>query len=253
MEDLARRPQASSPDEAQPEANEELTSAQRRVIQGLIVTTLLVSTLGTAFLPYLLVEHPILLLLTSADGRNIVLLTPRVEWHVLVPLAVARRILAMLSTYGVGILYGRALLEAAGRRLPLVHKFMTGFERVFLRFRAPSLVLWPSYACCTIAGVTRTPLRTFVPWMALGQVVFVLFTYLVGSAASRWTELLVTWLRAHLFETTVVCLVVVAAQQLSSWLRRRRGVRRVAKDDGTRSKQAAIGDAEDDPPAAPPR
>jgi membrane protein DedA with SNARE-associated domain len=210
-----------------------------------------VSTLGTAFLPYLLVEHPVLLLLTSADGRNIVLLTPRLDWHVLVPLAVARRVLAMLSTYGLGILYGRALLEAAGRRLPLVHKLMTRFERVFLRFRAPSLVLWPSYACCTIAGVTRTPLRTYLPWMALGQVVFVLFTYLVGSAASRWTELLVAWLRAHLFETTVVCLAAVAAQQLSSWLRRRRGARRAAAGEGASSGRAAAGDAENPPPASP--
>ncbi len=222
-------------------AADELSSSQRRAIQLFIVISVVIGTLGTAFLPYLLVHHPILLLLSSADGRNVVLLTPTLDASILVPIAVVRRVLAMLSTYGLGLLYGRALLEAAGRKTPRLHQLLVRFERVFVAYRAPTLVLWPSYTCCTVAGVTRTPLRTFLPWMALGQVAFVLFWYVLGNAASRWTDLLVAWLRGHIVETTVVCLLVIGAQQLASHVRQRRGAKAA-------SERHAVEHPSNDPP-----
>jgi membrane protein DedA with SNARE-associated domain len=206
-----------------------LSSAQRRAIQALIVGTFVVSTVGTAMLPYLLVEHPIALLLSSADMRNIVLLAPRLGPEVLVPLAVLRRIIAMASTYGFGLLYGRAVLEAAAKRFASVHRLLLWFETVFVRYTAASLLLWPSYTCCTVAGVTRTPLRTFAPWMALGQVAFVLFSLLLGSAATQWTEALTRWLRANVVAVTVVSVALVAAQQLASYVKRRRAAERAQR------------------------
>jgi membrane protein DedA with SNARE-associated domain len=220
--------------EREREPVDSLSTAQRRAIQALIVGTFVVSTAGTAMLPYLLVEHPIALLLTSADMRNIVLLAPRLGPEVLIPLAVVRRIVAMLSTYGFGLLYGRAVLEAAARRFVLAHRLLTWFETVFVRYTAPSLVLWPSYICNTVAGVSRTPLRTFVPWMALGQLGFVLFSLLLGSAATRWTEALTVWLRAHVIEMTVLTVTLVALQQLASHVRRARGVARAQRSQETK-------------------
>jgi hypothetical protein len=191
--------------EGEPTAGDSLSTAQRRAIQALIVGTFIVSTAGTAMLPYLLVEQPVTLLLTSADMRNIVLLAPRLGPEVLIPLAVLRRVIAMLSTYGFGLLYGRAVLEAAAKRFALAHRLLTWFETVFVKYTVLSLLLWPSYICNTVAGVTKTPL-------------------VLGSAATRWTEALTTWLRAHVIEMTVATVALVAAQQLVSHVRRRRGV-----------------------------
>lgn len=210
--------------EADPPSVESLSTAQRRAIQALIVGTFVVSTAGTAMLPYLLVEQPVALLLSSADMRNIVLLAPRLGPEVLIPLAVLRRVIAMLSTYGFGLLYGRAVLEAAAKRFALAHRLLAWFETVFVKYTVLSLLLWPSYICNTVAGVTKTPLRRFVPWMALGQLGFVLFSLVLGSAATRWTEALTTWLRAHVIEMTALTVALVAAQQLVSHVRRRRGV-----------------------------
>lgn len=207
-----------------------LSTAHRRAIQGLIVTTFVVSTVGTAMLPYLLVEHPIALLLTSADMRNLVLLAPRLGPEVLIPLAVLRRVVAMLSTYGFGLLYGRAVLEAAAKRFSLAHKLLVWFETVFVKYTVLSLVLWPSYICNTVAGVTKTPMRKFVPWMVLGQAGFVLFSLVLGSAATQWTEAITVWLRAHVIEMTALTVTLVGVQQIVSYLRRRRGAERAQQE-----------------------
>jgi len=216
-------------DPAQPE----LPTWLRRLIVTVVVVTTAASALGTAFLPYLLVQHPVLLLLTSADVRNIVLVAPQLDCHLLALVAVPRRIVAMLGTYGMGVLYGRSLIKLTARKLPRVARIIAAFERLFVRFRAPWVLLWPAYATSALAGITRMPMRVFVPCMVLGQTGFVIGTYYVGDAFSAWTDQLMVWLRSHVWESTAVCVALVSIQQLISFIRRRRAADRVRADPAT--------------------
>lgn len=204
------------------DAAPELPAQTRRAIVFGVVITTAAGAFGTAFLPYFLVEYPLALLLLSSDGRNIILVAPQVQLPTMLLIAVPRRILAMLITCGLGALYGRAMLAWSARRLPRVARALAWFERLFVRFERPLLVLWPTYTTAALAGVTRTPLRRFVPWMALGQLGYVVATFYVGDALSVWTDRLVAALARNLREATAVTLVLVSGQQLISFLRRRR-------------------------------
>ena len=205
----------------------ELPPWLRRAIVLVVVVTTAISALGTAFLPYLLVEHPVWLLLTSSDVRNIVLVAPQMDCHVIALVAVPRRILAMFGTYGMGVLYGRALIKLATRKLPRIARLIAWFEGLFVPYRGAWVLLWPAYATAALAGITRMPLRKFVPCMVVGQIGFVVTTFYLGGAMSAWTDQLMVWLRGRVWETTAVCVTLVSIQQLVSFIRRRRAADRL--------------------------
>ncbi|NUP05050.1 MAG: hypothetical protein HOW73_03200 [Polyangiaceae bacterium] len=198
--------------------------ARKTIVAAVVVTTGL-GMIGTAFLPYLLVEHPLLLLGTSADVRNIVLVAPRYSLPVVMAIALPRRVLAMALTYGMGVLYGRAMLAWSVRKLPRIARVIAAFERLFKRFQRTLLVVFPSYATNALAGVTRTELRSFIACTTLGQAAYVVFMYYLGDALSDWTDRGVEWLRMHLWQSTAVCVGAVAIHQAVSLIRRRRAAR----------------------------
>jgi len=195
-------------------------NVRRLILFGAVVSAV-VGTVGTAFLPYLMVHQPALLLVTSADGRNLLLVAPRVELPLLLAIAIPRRVIAMLATYGVGLLYGRALIGWSEGKFPRVARAFAWFERVFVRWRVPALVFWPTYTTAALAGVSRTPLRGFWPWMVLGQAGYVIVSYWVGELLGQWTGRLVEWVKIHLWETSAVFVLAVAIQQIVAYARRR--------------------------------
>lgn len=198
-----------------------VSTALRRVILFGVFLTTAAGALGTAFLPYLLVEHPALLLLSSADGRNLVLVAPQLDPWIVMVIGVPRRVMSMLVTYGIALLYGRAMLAWSARKLPRITRALTAFERLFSRYRRMLLVVWPTYTTSGLAGVTRTELRVVVLWTVVGQFVYVAFMYTLGGAVSTWTDEAIAWLSRHVWESTAVCAALVVVQQVVSFLRRR--------------------------------
>lgn len=194
---------------------------KRLIVLGVVVTTA-AGALGTAFLPYFLVENPLVLLLLSSDGRNVVLVAPQVSLPTMLAIAVPRRILAMLVTYGLGALYGRTMLAWSERTLPRLARALGWFERLFVRFERALLLFWPTYTTAVLAGVTRMPVRRFAPWMAVGQAGYVVVIFYVGDALSVWTDALVAALARHVWEATAVTVFLVSTQQIVSFVRRRR-------------------------------
>lgn len=198
---------------------------RRAILFGAVVTTV-AGTLGTAFLPYLLVQHPLVLLLSSSDGRNIVLVAPQVDLPTLLLIAVPRRTLAMAVTYGLGVLYGRAMLAWSARKLPRLSRFLVQLEHLFVRFQRTLLVVVPTYTTSALAGVTRTPLPHFMVCMLLGQVAYVTVSYSLGAALTQWIDRLIQLISPYLWESTAACVAFVSLQQLVSFVRRRRASRR---------------------------
>lgn len=211
----------ASPEPSPPELSSTIRSL---IVSGAVITTA-AGALGTAFLPYLAVKQPHLLLLTSSDARNLVLVASRLDWLTAALIAVPRRVLAMLVTYGLALLYGRALLTWSATRFPRLSRLVTRLERLFSRFDKPLLVLWPAYATSALAGVSRTAFWPFLACVVLGQTLYFFVTFYLGDLASTWTEVILDFLRAHLWESTLVCVVGVGAQQAISYARKRRKAR----------------------------
>jgi membrane protein DedA with SNARE-associated domain len=203
-------------------STEELSTPVKRLILGSLLATTAVGVLGTALLPYLMVKHPLLLLLTSADARNLVLVASQLDLAVVMAIAIPRRAIAMMVTYGVGRLYGRAMLDWSSKKMPRVGKVAVGFERLFLRFRPLVLLAVPTYTSAAVAGVTRTSLRGFVPWMLLGQVLYIAAVFYIGDAAGGVTQWIGEAFAKYLWQTTAVFVLAVATQQLVAYLRRRK-------------------------------
>lgn len=208
-------------------STEELSTPIKRLILGSLLVTTAISVLGTALLPYLMVKHPVLLLLTSADARNLLLVASQLDLPLVLAIALPRRAVAMLVTYGVGRLYGRAMLDWSSKKMPLLGKVAAAFERLFLRFRPLVLLGIPTYTSAAVAGVTRTSWQAFVPWMLLGQVLYIAAVFYIGDAAGGVTEWIGAAFAKYLWQTTAVFVLAVATQQLISYVRRRRAAERV--------------------------
>lgn len=208
-------PPASS--SAAPEVS---TLVRRLILWGALITTV-AGLVGTAFLPYLLVEQPELLLVTSADARNLVLVGSRVDLLTAALIVIPRRLVAMTVTYGMGLLYGPALLAWSARKLPRLRRLIAGFQRLYARFGLALVVLWPAYATSALAGITRTSFRAYFACMSVGQLGFFLVMYFLGDAVSSWTDGLIAFLSEHLLESTGVCAVLVGGREVFSRARRR--------------------------------
>jgi len=197
----------------------------RRAIVAFAGVSVAAGVASTALLPYLLVEHPIVLLILAADGRNVMLTAPQLDVVTMLAVGAPRRALGMLSTYWIGALYGRAMLGWTERKVPRLAPFLQFLERMFLRFGTPLLVLFPTYTLAALAGITRTRFRAFVIPMCVGQVIYIATAYYLGASVSAWTDKLVAFISGHLWESTAVCVALVLAQQLAARRRRQRDAR----------------------------
>jgi membrane protein DedA with SNARE-associated domain len=192
------------------------------VLAGVLVVA---GVASTALLPYLLVEHPLVLLALSSDGRNVVLTAGQVSLTTMLVVGGVRRAVGMLSTFWIGALYGQTFVRWVERKAPRFAPFFRFLERVFLRLGTPLLVVLPMYTVSALAGATRTPLRRFIVPMCLGQVGYVAVAYTLGGVLSEWTDQLVSFFREHLVESTLAFVAVVVLQQLFALRRRRQQAR----------------------------
>lgn len=193
----------------------------RHAVLLLVAATTLASTLGSAFLPYLAAQQPVVLLLSSADARNIVLAAPHVDLPTMLLIAVPRRALGMIATCGLGVLYGRSALAWSARRFPRVSRFIDKLEAVFARFDRASLVFWPTYTTSALAGARGTTAGRYLPWMVVGQTIYVAAYAKVGAALSVWTDRAIRAVSPYLVEATVATVALACVYQGVAYARRR--------------------------------
>ena len=74
--------------------------------------------LGTAFSPYLLVHHPLILILLAPVGRHVALAAPSVPLIPMLVVGTLRRVVGLGATYGIGAIYGDAAVAWAEKRYP---------------------------------------------------------------------------------------------------------------------------------------
>lgn len=205
-----------------PAPQESLSPRLVRLAVGGAALLSALNLVGTAFSPWLLLEHPLLLVALSAEVRHLILAAGRVDLGEVVVIGALRRVLSMLGTYGLAAVYGFAALRWLEGRYPRVGAFARALERLFVRRGVLLLVIFPSYTLSAVAGAARSPWRPFLLATLLGQTLVTAAYVFLGEAITTWTAPILGWLKDHMVESTVVCVVAVLAQQLWSSVRKRR-------------------------------
>ena len=172
---------------------------------------------GAALSPYLLVKNPLLLVAISPAAHHVALAAATVDPPTLIAVATLRRLLLGLCAYGLGYIYGRVSFEWLGRRYPRLGRWLGVVERLFARRGVALLGIAPR----PDPGVARRrgPEFRLLPFMlalTLGNVIWTTLTYYLGDAIALWTDQLIAFLSAHLFESTALCILAVGLQQAIS-------------------------------------
>lgn len=199
-------------------------SRLKRAVFALLGIVTALSLLGTALAPYLLVKHPLLLVMISPAAHHVVLAAASVDPVPLVAIATARRVITGISAYGLGFIYGRAAIGWLEQRSPRLAEFATWVERLFARFGVWLLVLAPAPTVSLFAGAARSSFVGFVVAVAVGHALWIGATVYVGDAFAVWTDRLTSFFGEYLLESTLVCIALVALQQVVSRRRRRRRI-----------------------------
>lgn len=196
--------------------------ALRRGLIALAVILSILGVVGTALSPYLLVKHPLALVALSPDGRHLILTASQVDLLPLLAVAVPRRALAVLATFGVGGVYGYRFLRYAEKRFPRVSRAAGWLTRILQRAGLPLVFFFPLHSIVAIGAATGLRFRPFLLIALPAQIPFVVVHYFFGEAISGLTQRLIAFLSLHLFESTLVCTALVAIQQIVTRWRRHR-------------------------------
>ncbi len=202
----------------------------RTIIFGLLALILTANLLGTALSPWLLVKRPLLLVALSPVSQHVALAAASVDAVPLITVGTLRRMLSGVAAYGLGVLYGATAVAWVEQRYPRLAKLVRFLERLFARWGAALLVLWPAPTLCVLAGAAGTRLYLFLLTSTLGTALGVGVTYYIGDLISAWSARLIAFLSAHLVESTLVCIAAVVLQQLIA--RRSRARRAKLPEDG---------------------
>jgi len=196
-------------------------------VVGLVASLVALSLIGSAFAPVLLLESPLLLVALAPDARHLALAVGSVAPGLLISVAVARRVLFSAGSFGLGAVYGDSAVTWVEGRSVHLGKVFRFLERLFSRFGAVILVLWPYGSTCILAGAARTRFATFLVAVSLGHTLWVASIYAIGELIAAFTARVLAFLAAHVVESTLVCVAVVVLQQIFS---RRRAARRRRAD-----------------------
>lgn len=191
----------------------------KRSIVALVAVTGTMGLLGTALSPYLLVEHPLLLVGLNPDSRHLVLAAGSTELWQVVAVGAPRRALNFVATYGLASLYGYLAVRWIEERHPWLKRVVGLLETLYRRLGIWLVVLAPIYSVAGLAGSSRMPFGRYVAAIIPGQIAFVAGVFVFGTSIAEWTMPIIAFLSAHLVEATVVACVIVAIQVV---FRRRR-------------------------------
>jgi hypothetical protein len=195
----------------------------KRIVLGLVAVTVVAGLTGTALSPYLLVEHPLLLVGLNPDSRHLVLSAANTEMWQVVAVGAPRRAINFLATYGLASVYGYVAVEWVDKQHRWLRQVVALIESLYLRLGTLMVVLLPIYSVAGLAGLARMPLWKFVLAIIPGQVAFVAGIYYFGDSIKSWTIPILAFLSEHLVASTTVAIALVVTQQLyRRWRKERR-------------------------------
>ena len=140
--------------------------------------------IGDAFAPSLLTRAPLLLLVCNPRLRNLVLVSPTVDFAPFVTVAVTRLVISDPLFYWFGRRYGDVAIRWMERRLGAGAAPVLWAEKAFKKAAWPVVALLPNNMICLLAGATGMAWFGFALVNIGGTVVRVLGVRLIGDAFS---------------------------------------------------------------------
>lgn len=193
------------------------------MLLGIWGVVALVSAIGAAIAPYLLVNYPLLLLLLSPLPRHLLLLHPVLDTELYYGLGFVRRYLVALLIFAIAFRLSDRALAWIEARWPRLGAQLQKMLALFKRF-GPILVTLPSVTMWFVAGMTRMQPVVFAALAAVGTLATLTVLHFLADAFSAPLDMVLALIREHVFEATVACLALVAVIQLPrlvTWLVRR--------------------------------
>jgi membrane protein DedA with SNARE-associated domain len=139
---------------------------------------------GDALAPTLLDSAPLLLLVCNPRVRNLVLVSPTVEFLPFVAVAVGRLVISDPLFYWFGRRYGDGAIRWMERRLGAGAGPVLWAERAFKKAAWPVVALMPNNMICLLSGATGMAWAGFAIVNLSGTIVRILGIRLIGDAFS---------------------------------------------------------------------
>jgi membrane protein YqaA with SNARE-associated domain len=212
-----------------PRTPPEVPPRLKRIILVAVALSAGTAAVGTALSPYLLVEHPLILIGLNPDSRHLVLVANRVELWQAALVGTLRRGLNFLATYGLASLYGYVLITWFEKKRPWAKRIVQLVERVYARIGIWLVILVPLYSIAILSGIARVRVRRFCLAIIPGQIAFVMAILWFGEAIEHWTDPIIAFVSRHVVATTVAFVILVAVQQ--AWTRWRKSRRPADEPD----------------------
>jgi membrane protein DedA with SNARE-associated domain len=192
----------------------------RRTLVLLVAPIAVLITIGTianASTPYLLKEHPLVLIAAEARNRNLILAASRVDPVPYMVFGVLRRLLSDPLFFLLGYFYGENAVRWAERRMGGTDWIVRFTRQGFRRAAGVMVFLFPGALVCVLAGVSRMRIRTFLVLNFTGTVAMVIVLRIFADvfegpvgAIQRFNDRNFRWL-------LVVSAVGVAGYVLLTW------------------------------------
>jgi membrane protein DedA with SNARE-associated domain len=201
-----------------------LTAQDRRIVRVclMVLATLTVGTwIGVASSPYLVNNHPLLLIGISPLSRHMILVAPLVGAPMVLLVGGSRSLAFTAVSYVLGISLGEAGLVWIEQRNEKSGRFVRWLQRFFQRWSYLAVFIFPLGVMACVAGVARMrPVGFFAA--ATAGIAFRLSIYVLIADSIRGPILgLLEVIRVYQFPATVVLVIAIGTYQL--YKRRRRG------------------------------
>lgn len=174
-----------------------------------IIVLIVVGTVANALTPWLLKNHPQLLITLEARNRNLLAAAGRVDLVPFVVIAVIRRMLSDPLFFLLGHHYGDDALRWAEKRLGGNDVLVKVTEQGFRRWSGVVVFLFPGALVCVLAGVSRMKVRTFLILNFLGTVSMVIVVRLFAKAIEGPIEAVLEWNDRNVKWLTAVSVIAV--------------------------------------------
>jgi membrane protein DedA with SNARE-associated domain len=160
--------------------------------------------IGDALAPTLLDKAPLFLLVCNPRLRNLVLVSPHVDFVPFVLVAAGRLVISDPLFYWFGRRYGDGAIRWMERRLGPGASPVLWAERLFRKAAWPALAVMPNNMICLLAGATGMPVAGFVVVNVAGTMVRILGVRLIGRAFSDPILAINDWIGEHRLVLTAI-------------------------------------------------
>lgn len=202
-----------------PSAPDDELLRNRRWLAAAAFLALAVNSLGSVLSPYLLVDHPLVLLGLNPQGRHLVLVANHVDFWQAATVAGVRRGIQFMAIFALATLYGRQLLQKVEGKRPWAKRLVGLVERAYGRFGLWLVAFVPVAGIAGLAGLAGTSWWRVAVAMLPGQIAIAAAWLWVGESLSTWTEPLVAYLSEAALEATLLSIIAMLAYQLWSRIR----------------------------------